>query len=206
LLHFPAAVSAVSEQQLRQLTQMNQPGVAVLVALLEQLGANPAATMALTLERWRDRPEYRRLCELGAGEPLVPDQAAARQELSQAVARLLDSELRRRLEVLIEKARAQTLDDAEKTGTSGAHGCPNAGGRPLTVRRPRPRCRPSSSPGPYCRYHGFGLEYWHLRSNSGYHIQLFHERSRRPQPFVAPATERAVMSNTRLLETPLETP
>jgi DNA primase len=114
LLHFPAAVSAVSEQQLRQLTQMNQPGVAVLVALLEQLGANPAATMAQTLERWRDRPEYRRLCELGAGEPLVPDQAAARQELSQAVARLLDSELRRRLEVLIEKARAQTLDDAEK--------------------------------------------------------------------------------------------
>ena len=114
LLHFPAAVSAVSEQQLRQLTQMSQPGVAVLVALLEQLGANPAATMAQTLERWRDRPEYRRLCELGAGEPLVPDQAAARQELSQAVARLLDSELRRRLEVLIEKARAQTLDDAEK--------------------------------------------------------------------------------------------
>jgi DNA primase len=93
---------------------MNQPGVAVLVALLEQLGTNPAATMAQTLERWRDKPEYRRLCELGAGEPLVPDQAAARQELSQAAARLLESELRRRLEVLIEKARAQTLDDAEK--------------------------------------------------------------------------------------------
>jgi len=114
LLHFPAAVSAVSEQQRRQLTQMSQPGVAVLVALLEQLGANPAATMAQTLERWRERPEYRRLCELGAGEPLVPDQTAARQELSQAVARLLDSELRRRLEVLIEKARAHTLDEAEK--------------------------------------------------------------------------------------------
>ncbi len=114
LLHFPTAVSAVSEQQLRELTQMNQPGVAVLVALLEQLGTNPAATMAQTLERWRDKPEYRRLCELGAGEPLVPDQAAARQELSQAAARLLESELRRRLEVLIEKARAQTLDDAEK--------------------------------------------------------------------------------------------
>jgi hypothetical protein len=46
----------VSEQQLRQLTQMKQDGVAVLVALLEQLGANPAATMAQTLERWRDKP------------------------------------------------------------------------------------------------------------------------------------------------------
>jgi DNA primase len=114
LLHFPTAASAVSEQQRHQLTQMKQDGVAVLVALLEQLGANPAATMAQTLERWRDKREYRRLCELGAGAPLVPDQAAARQELSQAAARLLDSELRRRLEVLIEKARGQTLDDAEK--------------------------------------------------------------------------------------------
>jgi hypothetical protein len=70
--------------------------------------------MAQTLERWRDKREYRRLCELGAGEPLVPDLPGARQELSQAVARLLDSELRRRLEVLIEKARGQALDDAEK--------------------------------------------------------------------------------------------
>ena len=71
-------------------------------------------TMAQTLERWRDRPEYRRLCELAASEPLVPDQAAASQELRQAVVRMLDSELRRRLEVLIEKARAHTLDESEK--------------------------------------------------------------------------------------------
>jgi DNA primase len=114
LLHFPAAATEVNPQQRLELTRMNQPGVAVLTALLEQLGESPAATMAQTLERWRDRPEYRRLCELGAGEPLVPDQAAAGQELRQAVARLLDSELRRRLEVLIEKARAQTLDESEK--------------------------------------------------------------------------------------------
>jgi DNA primase len=114
LLHFPAAATAVNAQQRLLLTRMNQPGVAVLNALLEQLGESPAATMAQTLERWRDRPEYGRLCELGAGQPLVPDQAAAGQELRQAVARLLDSELRRRLEVLIEKARAQTLDESEK--------------------------------------------------------------------------------------------
>jgi len=114
LLHFPAAASAVSEQQRAQLARMDQPGVAVLIALLEQLQASPAASMALTLERWRERPEYRRLSELAASEPLVPDQSAASQELRQAVARLLDSELRRRLEVLIEKARAQPLDEAEK--------------------------------------------------------------------------------------------
>ena len=114
LLHFPAAALAVDASQRLQLSQLGQPGVAVLLALLEQLGASPAATMAQTLERWRDRPEYRRLSELAASEPLVPDESAAGQELSHAVARLLDAELRRRLEVLIEKARAQTLDESEK--------------------------------------------------------------------------------------------
>jgi DNA primase len=114
LLHFPAAATAVSAQQRLELTRMHQPGVAALIALLEQLEASPSATMALTLERWRDRPEYRRLCELAASEPLVPDQAAAGQELRQAVARMLDSELRRRLEVLIDKARDHTLDESEK--------------------------------------------------------------------------------------------
>jgi DNA primase len=114
LLHFPPAAAAVEPQQRLQLARLNQPGVAVLLALLEQLAASPAATMAQTLERWRDRPEYRRLSELAASEPLVPDQGAAGQELSHAVARLLDAELRRRLEVLIDKARAQTLDESEK--------------------------------------------------------------------------------------------
>jgi DNA primase len=114
LLHFPAAAVAVDAPQRLQLSQLNQPGVAVLLALLEQLAASPAATMAQTLERWRDRPEYRRLSELAASEPLVPDESAAGQELCHAVARLLDAELRRRLEVLIEKARAQTLDESEK--------------------------------------------------------------------------------------------
>jgi DNA primase len=114
LLHFPAAAVAVDAPQRLQLSQLSQPGVAVLLALLEQLAASPAATMAQTLERWRERPEYRRLSELAASEPLVPDESAAGQELSHAVARLLDAELRRRLEVLIEKARAQTLDESEK--------------------------------------------------------------------------------------------
>ena len=114
LLHFPAAASAVDAPQRLQFSQLGQPGVTVLLALLEQLGVSPAATMAQTLERWRDRPEYRRLSELAASEPLVPDESAAGQELCHAVARLLDAELRRRLEVLIEKARAQTLDESEK--------------------------------------------------------------------------------------------
>ena len=78
LLHFPAAAVAVLEPQRIELRRMNQPGVSMLVALLEQLGASPAATMAQTLERWRDRPEYRRLCELAASELLVPEPGGRR--------------------------------------------------------------------------------------------------------------------------------
>jgi DNA primase len=114
LLHFPAAAAAVDAAQRSQLARLAQPGIAVLHALLEEPSAGPAATMAQTLERWRERPEYKRFCELAASEPLVPDSAAAGAELREAVARLLDLELRRRLEVLIDKARQQTLDDAEK--------------------------------------------------------------------------------------------
>ena len=115
LLHFPAAAAAVSAEQCAALAAVPQPGVAVLSELLAQHGAQGAVTMAQTLERWRERHEYRRLCELAAAAPLVPDGAAAARELSEAVRRLLVQELpRRRLQVLIEKAQVDRLDDAEK--------------------------------------------------------------------------------------------
>ncbi|HEX4024306.1 MAG TPA: DNA primase [Steroidobacteraceae bacterium] len=115
LLHFPGAAAAVSTEQREALAGIPLPGVAALNELLAQLGAQPSATMAQTLERWRDRHEYRRLCELAAAAPLVPDGGAAARELSEAVRRLLVQELpRRRLEALIEKARVDRLDDAEK--------------------------------------------------------------------------------------------
>jgi DNA primase len=115
LLHCPAAAEAVTPAQRRSLAQLPHAGVAVLSELLEEHAARPARNMAQTLERWRERPEYRRLCELAASEPLVAEAQAAGRELTQAVERLLDAQLRvGRLEVLIEKARVQTLDEAEK--------------------------------------------------------------------------------------------
>ena len=228
LLHFPAAATAVSEQQRVELTRMNQPGVAVLMALLEQLEASPAGTMALTLERWRDRPEYRRLCELAASEPLVPDQDAAGQELRQAVARLLDTELRRRLEVLIEKARAQTLDEAEKAGTSGPHGCPNQSWRPLTMpHHPGAGCgrrrqrigalasaardaRPFKALGNYVQVLAFAAVTTVMGLNTGTGVSIlviifnFSMNDSTTTALRCPATDRAVLSETRVLEAPQE--
>jgi DNA primase len=115
LLHFPSAAAAVSAEQVAALTRAEHAGVAVLHELLTELRAQPATTMAQTLERWRERHEYRRLCELAAAPALVPDAAAAARELSDGVARLLHAELRQgRLEALITKARAEPLDASEK--------------------------------------------------------------------------------------------
>lgn len=115
LLHHPSAGNAVSANQREALSGLEHPGIAVLRELLAELAAQPAQTMAQTLERWRDRPEYRRLCELAASEPLAADPGAAGRELKFAVERLLDTHLRGgRLEALIEKARMHALSDEEK--------------------------------------------------------------------------------------------
>jgi DNA primase len=115
LLHCPSAAAAVSLEQRHALARLQQPGVAVLHELLEEQLARPASTMAQTLERWRERAEYRRLCELASSEPLVAEAQAAGRELAQAIERLLDAQVRGgRLEALIEKARAEPLNEAEK--------------------------------------------------------------------------------------------
>jgi DNA primase len=114
LLHFPAAASEVKAPQRTALQRLEQPAAAVLSELLVQQIAQPAASMAQTLERWRERPEYRRLCELATAAPLVQDASAAARELCEAIQRLIDGELRRRLETLIGKARDQGLSEAEK--------------------------------------------------------------------------------------------
>jgi DNA primase len=115
LLHFPTAAAAVPEPARTALKDLSQPpGVDVLHELLQQQYDAPTTTTAQTLERWRERPEYRRFCELAASEPLVPDASAAGSELREAVARVLALQARRRLEALIDKAREQTLDDSEK--------------------------------------------------------------------------------------------
>jgi DNA primase len=122
-LHFPGAAAAVTPEQRRALAGLDHPGIIVLRDLLEEQAARPAGTMAQTLERWRERPEYGRLCELAASAPLVglaPDHSAPGQELAYAVVRLIDAQVRgSRLEVLIDKARQQPLSDSEKQELQG---------------------------------------------------------------------------------------
>ncbi|HEX4377865.1 MAG TPA: DNA primase [Steroidobacteraceae bacterium] len=114
LLHFPAAAAAVTPEQRQALEALTLPGAAVLHELLLQQQESPSTTAAQTLERWRERAEFRRFGELAALEPLVPDQNAAKSELREAVVRLLASAPRERLQQLIDKAQVDALSDAEK--------------------------------------------------------------------------------------------
>jgi DNA primase len=111
LLHFPKAHTGIGTDAIRALEAVEVPGIDALRVLLEELLAQPAASTAQVLERWRDRPEYRRLCELAA-EPVLIEPAAAARELRDAVHRLIDGVREQRLNVLL--ARAEALNAEEK--------------------------------------------------------------------------------------------
>jgi DNA primase len=113
LVHHPAA--AATTVDLESLATIDRPGVPLLLALLTQLREDPAASTAVLLERWRDRPDYGPLAKLAAAECLVADPAAAAAELGSAVARLVAEEHPgRRLDDLLAKARDTGLSDPEK--------------------------------------------------------------------------------------------
>jgi DNA primase len=86
----------------------------VLSELLQQQLEHPAASVGQTLERWRDRPEQRRLAELAQAETLVADVEAASRELNDNLARLCEDQQRQRMDELIARAREGHVDEEEK--------------------------------------------------------------------------------------------
>jgi DNA primase len=118
LVHHPAA--AATTVDLESLASVDRPGVPLLLELLTQLREDPAASTAVLLERWRDRPDHGPLARLAAGECLVADPAAAAAELGSAIARLVAEENpSRRLDDLLAKARETGLSDQEKQELQG---------------------------------------------------------------------------------------
>src|SRR5208282_2682323 len=115
LLQFPAAAREIPAALWAPLKELEQPGIAVLRELLQDQSAAPGTTTGQILERWRDRPEFERLSELAAASILATDIGAAAHELSNAISRLLDEQLRRRMDQLIEKAREGTVSAEERS-------------------------------------------------------------------------------------------
>lgn len=117
LLHYPEISTQVGD--LRELRGLGQPGVDLLVELLEELSHNPNITTAGVLERWRDRPGEQHLRKLATIEVLVSSDEAG-DELNGALARLVvEGGAETRTRFLLDKARSEALSNAEKLELQG---------------------------------------------------------------------------------------
>jgi DNA primase len=117
VLHYPTAARAVA--RVAELGEVDRPGVGVLQELLRQAVNLREPTTGMLLEQWRDRAEFERLSQLALAEPLVPDAAAAGDELQMAVEKLLETHgPGRRMDELLRKADEIGLNSEEKTELS----------------------------------------------------------------------------------------
>lgn len=115
LVHHPRIATQLGPSQLDALRTLDEPGADILRALVADLRAQPIATTAQLLERWRDRPEAERLARLAAAESLVPGEDAALRELQTALERMRNEGARRRLDALLERERDGALSAVERT-------------------------------------------------------------------------------------------
>jgi DNA primase len=114
LLHFPQVAADIPEERLQRIRALEEPGIDVLSALIDELRITPAQTTAQVLERWRGRPGEPHLARLAGMESMVRDAAAAARELDEALGRLHQESVRRQLDGLLEKDRNQGLSEVEK--------------------------------------------------------------------------------------------
>jgi DNA primase len=114
LLHFPQIAADISEQRLHRIRALDEPGIDVLSALIDELRISPAHSTAQVLERWRDRPGEPHLARLASMEVMVKDAAGALRELDDALGRLHQEAVRRHLDQLLEKDRNTGLSKEEK--------------------------------------------------------------------------------------------
>jgi DNA primase len=128
LINFPDAAKNLLRQD--QLAGNDQPGVPLLVELIDDLRARPAASKAVVVERWREKPDGVHLAKLAAAECLVTDSRAAAQEVQTAIDRLVQQTgPGRRTDELLAKAEKTGLTSQEKLELQGllkARGTRNA--------------------------------------------------------------------------------
>ena len=114
LLHYPAIAAEVSPAERAGLDASEEPGVALLRELLDNLKATPAQIPAQVIVRWEGREEVESLKKLLDREEVISDAPAAAGELRAALVRLADQAARRRLEALEAKERAGDLSSGER--------------------------------------------------------------------------------------------
>ncbi len=109
LLHYPAIATEVTLAERAGLDASEEPGVALLRELLDNLREQPAQIAAQVIERWAGREGGEALQKLLEREEVITEREAAAGELRAALVRLADQAAGRRLEALEAKSRAGSL-------------------------------------------------------------------------------------------------
>ena len=113
LLHYPVIALEVTAAERAGLDASEEPGVALLRELLDDLRKQPAQIPAQLIERWMGHKDRDTLQKLLAREEVITGAAAAGGELRAALVKLADRAASRRLEALEAKSRAGRLDSEE---------------------------------------------------------------------------------------------
>jgi len=113
LLFHPPLATSLDES--KSLSQIDQPGMGLLIDLLEILKTNPTLTTAALLERWRGTIEGQHLAKLATWQPTLNDPESLQQEFLGAIERLQAQHLSARTDTLLAKANQGALSSDEKT-------------------------------------------------------------------------------------------
>jgi DNA primase len=109
LLHFPAIALEVAPAERAGLDASEEPGVALLRELLDNLREQPAQIPAQVIQRWAGHKDGEALQKLLGREEVITGAAAAAEELRAALLKLADQAAGRRLEALEAKSRSGSL-------------------------------------------------------------------------------------------------
>jgi DNA primase len=113
LVRYPAIAAEVTAAERSGLDANDEPGVALLRGLLDDLRERPAQIPAQVIQRWADREGGESLPKLLEREEVITDSAAAAGELRAALVKLAEQASARRLEALEAKSRSAPLDSSE---------------------------------------------------------------------------------------------
>jgi hypothetical protein len=109
LLHYPAIALEVSAAERAGLDASEEPGIALLRELLDNLREQPAQIPAQVIQRWIGHKDGETLQKLLAREEVITGAAAAAGELRSALVKLADQAAATRLQSLEAKSRTGSL-------------------------------------------------------------------------------------------------
>ena len=112
LLYHPALAMEVTDPE--SLSQIEQPGIGLLIDLLENIKSNPTLTTAAILERWRHSREGQHLVKLAAWQPSLNDPESLAHEFLGAIERIQEQHRTARTQSLLAKSTAGGLSSDEK--------------------------------------------------------------------------------------------